>query len=356
MAKVLSQEEVDALLTEFSEEEAPTLQPLSARDARDARDGRDGRDVAPRGPVTRKREKEKDRKVSNYNFRRPDRVSKEQLRSLHYLHDHFARNFSSSLSAYLRALIDVNLYSVEQFTYSEFILSLPDPTYFNAIAMSPLEGNAILEINPKILFPMIDKILGGKGEDFAGGIRSITDIERTLIEGVVKIVMKDLEESWKQIAKLHLSIVATETSPQLIQVVAPNEIVVLIVFELKVGEARGFMNFCIPAIVLEPISKRFSQDWYADKAKTSVDEIKKIKLNLLKTNIKLAAGIHGNTITTRDLIGLKPGDVIKLESKVTDPLTIELNGVKKYNAYQVKQGEKKTVQVVDLIPREFKNE
>jgi flagellar motor switch protein FliM len=131
---------------------------------------------------------------------------------------------------------------------------------------------------------------------------------------------------------------------------------VLIVFELKVGEARGFMNFCIPAIVLEPISKRFSQDWYADKAKTSVDEIKKIKLNLLKTNIKLAAAIHGNTITARDLIGLKPGDVIKLESKVTDPLTIELNGVKKYNAYQVKQGEKKTVQVVELIPREFKNE
>jgi flagellar motor switch protein FliM len=347
MAKVLSQEEVDALLNEFSEEEGPTLQPLS---------GRDAREVAPRAPLTRKREKEKDRKISSYNFRRPDRVSKEQLRSLHYLHDHFARNFSSSLSAYLRALIDVNLYSVEQFTYSEFILSLPDPTYFNAIAMNPLEGNAILEINPKILFPMIDKILGGKGEDFAGGIRSITDIERTLIEGVVKIVMKDLEESWKQIVKLHLSIVATETSPQLIQVVAPNEIVVLIVFELKVGEARGFMNLCIPAIVLEPISRRFSQDWYADKAKNTVDEIKKIKLNLLKTNIKVAAGIHGNTISARDIIGLKRGDVIKLESKVTDPLTIELNGVKKYNAYQVKHDIKKAVQIFELIPREFKNE
>jgi flagellar motor switch protein FliM len=344
MAKILSQDEVDALLSEFSEDEAPAV----ARKPR-------AREAKAEVPI-RKKDKEKDRKVSIYNFRRPDRVSKEQLRSLHYLHDRFSRNFSSSLSAYLRALIDVNLYSVEQFTYAEFILSLPDPTYFNAIAMSPLEGNAVLEINPKILFPMIDKILGGKGEDFGGGMRTITDIERTLIEGVVKLILRDLEESWRQIIKLRMSIVATETSPQLIQVVAPNEIVVLIVFELKVGEAKGFMNFCIPSIVLEPIAKRFSQDWYADRAKTSVEEIKKIKLNLLRTPVVMEAGIYDNYLTTHDLVNLKAGDVIKLESKVTDPLQIKLNGITKYNVYQVKKDRKKTVQVVNLIPREFKNE
>lgn len=343
MAKILSQDEVDALLSEFSEDEAPAAVARKPRAAK------------AEVPIRRK-EKEKDRKVSIYNFRRPDRVSKEQLRSLHYLHDRFSRNFSSSLSAYLRALIDVNLYSVEQFTYAEFILSLPDPTYFNAISMSPLEGNAVLEINPKILFPMIDKILGGKGEDFGGGMRTITDIERTLIEGVVKLILRDLEESWKQIIKMHMSIVATETSPQLIQVVAPNEIVVLIVFELKVGEAKGFMNFCIPSIVLEPIAKRFSQDWYADRAKTSVEEIKKIKLNLLRTPVVLEAGIYGNYLTTHDLVNIKAGDVIKLESKVTDPLKIKLNGITKYNVYQVKKDRKKTVQIVNLIPREFKNE
>ncbi len=349
MAKILSQDEVDALLSEFSDDDAaPAAAAPSAAPKAEARQV----EAAPR----RKKDKDKDRKVSIYNFRRPDRVSKEQLRSLHYLHDRFARNFSSSLSAYLRALIDVNLYSVEQFTYAEFILSLPDPTYFNAIAMEPLEGNSVLEINPKILFPMIDKILGGKGEDFGGGMRTITDIERTLIEGVVKLILRDLEEAWKQIVKLRMAIVATETSPQLIQVVAPNEIVVLIVFELKVGEAKGFMNFCIPSIVLEPIAKRFSQDWYADRAKTSIEEIKKIKLNLLKTNIQMEAGIYGNYITTNDLINLKAGDVIKLESKTTDPLQIHLNGIKKYNVYQVEKDKKKAVQVVNLIPREFKDE
>lgn len=344
MAKILSQEEVDALLTEFSEDEAPKKAAPAP-----------GRKAAADIPI-KKRDKDKDRKVSIYNFRRPDRVSKEQLRSLHYLHDRFSRNFSSSLSAYLRALIDVNLYSVEQFTYAEFILSLPDPTYFNAISMDPLEGNSVLEINPKILFPMIDKILGGKGEDFGGGMRTITDIERTLIEGVVKLILRDLEDAWRQIVKLKMSIVATETSPQLIQVVAPNEIVVLIVFELKVGEAKGFMNFCIPSIVLEPIAKRFSQDWYADRAKTSVEEIKKIKLNLLKTLIEMQVGIYGNHITSRDLLNLKAGDIIKLESKVTDPLHINLNGIQKFSAYQVKKDRKKTVQIVNLIQREFKDE
>lgn len=348
MAKILSQDEVDALLSEFSEEESPAAAAPAAGAAPAAR-----RETAP----TAKKKKERDdKKVSIYNFRRPDRVSKEQLRSLHYLHDRFARNFSSSLSAYLRALIDVNLYSVEQFTYAEFILSLPDPTYFNAISMDPLEGSAVLEINPKILFPMIDKILGGKGEDFGGGMRTITDIERTLIEGVVKLILRDLEESWKQIVKLRMSIVATETSPQLIQVVAPNEIVVLIVFELKVGEAKGFMNFCIPSIVLEPIAKRFSQDWYADRAKTSVEEVKKIKLNLLRTPVSMEAGIYKNYITVKNLMDLSEGDVIKLESKVTDPIKLRLNGIDKFNAYQVQKDYKKAVQMVNLIPREFKNE
>lgn len=351
MAKILTQEEVDALLSEFSEEDvsAPAAAPVAAAPA-------PARKEPTPTQAKKKKDKEKERKVSIYNFRRPDRVSKEQLRSLHYLHDRFARNFSSSLSAYLRALIDVNLYSVEQFTYAEFILSLPDPTYFNAISMEPLEGNAVLEINPKILFPMIDKILGGKGEDFGGGMRTITDIERTLIEGVVKLILRDLEESWKQIIKLKMNIVATETSPQLIQVVAPNEIVVLIVFELKVGEAKGFMNFCIPSIVLEPIAKRFSQDWYADRAKTSVEEVKKIKLNLLRTNMKVEAGIFDNYITVKNLLELKSGDLIKLETRTMDEINLRLNGVKKFTAYQVRKGRKKAVQVMRLLTREFKNE
>jgi flagellar motor switch protein FliM len=349
MAKILSQEEVDALLSEFSGEEAagPAAFPGAAAPA--------GKEV-PLKEVPLKKKKEKEKKVSIYNFRRPDRVSKEQLRSLYYLHDRFARNFSSSLSTYLRALIDVNLYSVEQFTYGEFILSLSDPSYFNIISMEPLEGNAVLEIGPKILFPMIDKILGGKGEDFGAGIRTVTDIEQTLLEGVVKLILGDLEGSWKPIVKLKMAVAAAETSPQLIQVVVPDEIVVLIVFELKVGEAKGFMNLCIPAIALEPIAGRFSRDRYADRVKTGGEEVKKIKLNLLNTRIRLEAGIYDNFITVNDLLDIKPGDVIRLETKAADEIHVKLNGIKKYSACRVKKDRKKTVRIVNLIPREFKDE
>jgi flagellar motor switch protein FliM len=177
-----------------------------------------------------------------------------------------------------------------------------------------------------------------------------------LIEGVVKLILRDLEGSWKPVIKLEMAITATETSPQLIQVVVPNEIVVLVVFELKVGEAKGFMNLCIPAIALEPIAKRFSRDWYADRAKTGVEEVKKIKLTLLNTRIGLEAGIYDNTITVKDLLDIKAGDVIRLETKTSDEIHVKLNGIKKYSAYQVKKDRKKAVQVVNLIPREFKNE
>lgn len=335
MAKILSQEEVDALLSTVSDKE----------EAKEAR------------PAAREREfVGGDKKVSIYNFRRPDRVSKEQLRSLHYLHDRFARNFSSSLSAYLRALTEVNLVSVEQLTYAEFVLSLPDPTYFNAVTMTPLEGSAVLEINPQILFPMIDKILGGKGENFGGGLRTITDIERTLIEGVVRLILRDLEEVWKQIVALRMNIAATETSPQLIQVVAPNEVVILIVLEMKVGESKGYLNFCIPSIVLEPIAHRFSQDWYADRAKTSSEEMKKIKLNLMRTLIGVQAGLYGNHVQARDILTMRPGDVIRLETKLGQEAEVRLNGIAKFQAYPVKLGKKKAVQVVNFIHREFNHE
>jgi flagellar motor switch protein FliM len=345
MAKILSQDEVDALLNQFSSTEESEKKPAAEH-----------KEKPQKIVSSRKSDLNADKNVSLYNFRRPDRVSKEQLRSLHYIHDRFARNFSSSLSAYLRALIDVSLYSVEQFTYAEFILSLPDPTYFNAISMSPLEGSVILEMNPKILFPMIDKILGGKGEDFGGGSRSITDIEKELIEGVVKLILRDLENAWKQIIKLTMKIVTTETSPQLIQVVAPNEIVVLVVFEIKVAEARGFMNFCIPAIVLEPIAHRFSQDWYADRAKANVDELKKLKINLFKTDLTVEAGIYGNKILIKDLLDLEAGSFIKLESKITDEIKLKINGAEKFTAYPVQVNDRLGVQVIEVIKKEFKDE
>src|SRR4030042_5450264 len=174
------------------------------------------------------------KKIKIYNFRRPDRISKEQLRSLNFIHDRFARNFSTSFSVYMRSIVEVNLKYVEQISYSEFLSSLCDPTFICAVKFSSLEGNFAIEINPKLVFPIIDKLLGGTGGP-ADMNREITEIERSIMEGVIRLALEDLESVWSNILEMKFFVQSIETSPQLIQIIAPNEIVVVVVFEIKIG-------------------------------------------------------------------------------------------------------------------------
>ena len=336
MAKILSQEEVDALLNSLSG--SPAEKP--AAPAHGA--------PPPSHPAERK-------KVAIYNFRRPDRFSKDQIRSIHYLHDRFARNFSSSLSAYLRALIEVNLVSVEQLTYAEFILSLPDPTYFSAVSMTPLDGNSVLELNPSIVFPMIDKILGGSGSPNEGPVRAISEIEMRIINGILQLLLHDLSETWKQIIELDMKVVAQETSPQLIQIVAPNEVIILIVFEIKMGAASGMFNFCVPSIVLEPITQKFSQDWYAGRKKISDDEILKVRDILQSSRFSLNAEISGNTVMFRDLLSLEVGDMVAIEKQTAMNPILSVEDKPRFVGSLSSVEEKKAFRVKSLIKR-FDNE
>jgi len=338
MAKILTQEEVDALLS--------TVQ--SAGPSEDADSLIE--EAAASVQVERKKSRAKQyKKVMVYNFKRPDRVSKEQMRSLHFLHDRFARNFSSSLSAYLRTISEINLVSVEQLTYSEFLLSLPDPTCFSSISMKPLEGNAALEINPSLVFPIIDKMLGGPGEPLTE-IRAMTAIEQNIFEAIIRLILEDLKEVWKQIVNLEMRIHAQETSPQLVQVVAPNEVVVLIVFEIKFQEVVGMMNFCIPSIILEPVAKEFDQEWYTGYKKSETFEEAKMLTELMKrVYFDVGAEIRGSTITVQDFLALESGDIIQLTSKPDDPLVLSVNAVPKYEGQALIANEQRAFQVHERI-------
>ncbi len=336
MAKILSQEEVDALLNSFLEEEKGGKESVAT--------------IRPK-----KSPKREEKKGTIYNFRRPDRISKDQIRSIHYLHDRFARNFSSSLSAYLRALVEVNLVSVEQLTYAEFVLSLPDPTFFNAISMSPLEIGAIIEVSPSIVFPVIDKLLGGSGAPHEGPSRAITEIEVKLMTGVLNLMLRDLKEAWKQIIELDMRITAQETSPQLIQIVAPNEVVVLIVFEIKMGASSGMVNFCIPSIVLEPIAQKFSQDWYTGRRKYSEDEIYRIRDILKEALFEVYGEIKGKPLTLEEIMNLERGDILMIEKKdFLNPLIV-ISGKPKFVGALFVQDERKALKIKSIIKR-FKNE
>jgi len=296
VSQILSQEEIDALLNK------------AAR--------------APAGESPRRVPEQQRETVTLYNFRRPDRVSKEQMRSLHFLHDRFARNVGTSLSAYLRAVTEVAIQSVEQFTYSEFLMSLDDPTAFYAVSMRPLEGLAALELSPAVAFTMIDRMLGGSGRN-VGVTRALTEIEQNVTDAVVKLLLENLNDTWKGIVDVQFRISGRETRPQMLQVAAPNEVVLLMTFEIKIGDARGVLNFCIPAVAIESVGGSFARSWYRTRREPTTQERKSLRTNLARVPMPVAASID-TRLTTEELLALRVGDVLSLGHPVEEPIEISV--------------------------------
>jgi flagellar motor switch protein FliM len=340
MAKILSQEEVDALLKSHAKgtkAAAPAPGPPEKQ--------------ASSAPSPRAKKAQSQKKVTLYNFRRPDRVSREQMRSLHFMHDRFARNFSSSLSAYLRTITEVNLVSVEQLSYQEFLLSVPDPTCFNAISIRPLEGAFALEVNPQLVFPIIDKMLGGPG-DALKHLRTMTDIEQSIFDGVLKLALDDLR-AWRGIIDLEFRIQARETSPQLIQIVAPNEVVLLVVFEVKMGSVVGMINLAIPSIILEPVANKFDQEMYTGYKKSSTfEEAKLLMESLRKCDMDVAAEIRGTNLRLSDVLSLQAGDLIPLNKRFDAMLDLTVDGIPRYQGYMALNANQKRVFQVTTTPQE----
>ena len=266
--------------------------------------------------------------VSRYNFRRPDRVSKEQLRSLHFLHDRFAVNLSSSLSAFLRAVTEVSIVSVEQFAYSEFLMSCPDPTAFYSFAMLPVEGMAALEMNPSIAFTMIDRMLGGTGQTPAPN-RALTEIEQNVLDSVVKLLLEHLGETWRAIAELQFRIQDRETRPQMLRVTGPNEIVILLAFEVRVADTRGMLSLCFPAATIEPMADKFAQGWQRARRTPSPVERERLQANIGRIPLDVATVLE-TRLAARDLLALKPGDVISLGLAASSPVGVNVGQIRRF--------------------------
>ncbi len=272
---------------------------------------------------------DKRKRIVPYNFRRPDRISKEQVRSLYLLHDTFSHSLSSSLPIFLRTISEVTLISVEQQSYVEYLYGLTDPTVIFTVAMHPLQGVSVIEINPSIAFPIIDRMLGGMGQGLST-VRAVTEIEQRILEGFMKLVSDDLREAWRPMIELDLQIVGRETRPQLLQIVAPNEVVVVVVFHIQIGDIQGMMSMCIPAIVLEPIIHRFNQSSYSRSREVSPEQTRSLLDTLGSMNMKVAAELRGATASMEDLFHLSPGDVLQLEQRVDQPISISVSGVVKF--------------------------
>ncbi len=269
-----------------------------------------------------------------YDFKRPERVSKEQLRAIETLHEVFARNFSASLSAYMRTIVELKLVSVEQLTYSEFILSLPNPTCFNLLSAPPLEGELVMELNHSIIFPIIDRLLGG-GKELAGAVidRPLTDIEWSIVGGILERALEQLSEIWDPIKTgITFKVASNESNPQLMQIVAPNEPVVLICFELTMGENSGMVNICIPFMVIEPIMADFSQQaWFAYvRAVQPEEERRKLTTTLSGAPLDVVCLLADTKIKLRDMMDLEVGDILQTSRAADSPAVMLVENKPKF--------------------------
>jgi len=272
--------------------------------------------------------------IRTYDFKRPERVSKDQMIALQTLHEAFARNFGASLSGFLRTIVEVKVATCEQMTYSEFISGLPNPTSFNLIEADQLAGQICLEISPLIIYPIIDRLLGGTSQDLFIPQRPMTLIETRLISNVTKRGLTALSEAWGGIRALDFNVTATESNPQLVQIVPPNEVVIVIGLEVKLSNRAGTMNLCIPYNVIEPVMEELSaQSWFnVAKGQASETTMHRVGRGLVRAGLGVTGLLAETTITLEDLLHMSVGDVLATEKAATMPVVISVEGEKKFLA------------------------
>jgi flagellar motor switch protein FliM len=318
MADILSQEEIDALLGDVGGDDLAEMDEDLGEESESDSGGYSN--PAP------------DVQITLYDFKRPNRVSKEQLRAFRSIHDKLARTSSSQISAIMRSIVEIQLHSVDQMTYGEFLMSLPNPTSFNVFSMKPLEGNGILEVNPSIAYPMIDRILGGRGEPFENN-REFSDIEISLFETILKVLMDNLRDAWKVVEEINPVVEQKESSPNVVQIVAQNEIVVMIVMEIIIGQSSGMMNICYPVIALESLlPKLASRDLMLNESGSKKSRNQDLKVILGGADVDVEAYLGSVEVSLRDVLDLEVGDMLKLNRGTEDGVEMSINGKERFIA------------------------
>jgi len=322
LAEILTQNEIDALLQALSS---------GAIDAETVKS------------------EDKNKRVRPYDFRRPSKFAKEQIRTIVMIHENFSRLLSSSLSAYLRAMVQSEVASVDQLTYEEFIKSLQNPTVINVLSLKPLEGSMVFEFATNLAFGFIDRLLGGRGA-YDGIIRELTEIEQMVTKRVVVRMAASIKEAWSNVIDLEPEYQGMETNPMFTQVIPPTEMVILVTLDVKIAEVSGLMNVCYPYALLEPVLGRLSsQYWFASSKKSfSPEAVTTLKNRLKEAVLPVEVELGKTTISVREMLSLAVGDVIKLEQSVKEPLTIKVGNEEKYLGFPGISNNRLAVQLYGL--------
>lgn len=325
MADVLSQSEIDNLLKALSNGEV---------DVDEMKDT----EVKP---------------VKNYDFKRPSKFSKEHLRTLEIIFEHYGRLLSTNLPVYLRKNIQVEVVNSEAQTYSEFANSLSNPMLLGVINFAPLKGNILLEMATNIGYAMVDRMLGGLGEPLAK-TREFSEIELLIIERLLTVCVNLLREPWKNVVEISPRLERIETNSQFAQIISPSEMIAIITINIRIGEVEGLMNVCLPYITLDLVMDKLNTKfWYSSQQEKEEISYSNMVENLLeKAPIPVKAVLGNSSFSVSDFSGLRIGDIIRLDTKVEDELSIFVGSMRKFTALPGVSGDNYAVRVTSIIREE----
>ncbi|MGM7701180.1 flagellar motor switch protein FliM [Pseudalkalibacillus sp. Hm43] len=326
LAEVLSQNEIDALLSALSTGEM---------DAEELK------------------KEEAEKKVKVYDFKRALRFSKDQVRSLTRIHENYARLLTTFFSAQLRTYVQISVASVDQIPYEEFIRSIPKMTILNLFEAPPLEGRLLIEVNPNIAYAMLDRTLGGQGAGM-NKIDSLTEIETKIMNQLFEKALDSFGEAWSTIVDVEPEMVDFEVNPQFLQMVSPNETVVVISFTTTIGETSGMINICLPHVVLEPIIPKLSvHHWMQKKQRDKLpEEVEKLERRVKNAMLPLTAELGRCAISVQEFLSLATNDVLELDQKISAPLNINVQGKNKFIGQPGKVKNQMAVQIIDVYKKE----
>ncbi|MBE4908720.1 flagellar motor switch protein FliM [Bacillus luteolus] len=322
-AEVLSQSEIDALLSALSTGE------MNADELKKE--------------VTEK-------KVKVYDFKRALRFSKDQVRSLTRIHENFSRLLTTYFSAQLRTYVQITVGSADQVPYEEFIRSIPKMTILNVFEVPPLDGRILLEVNPNIAYAIMDRLLGGRGASI-NKVENLTEIETKIMSNIFEKAFENLREAWDSVADIDPMLAEFEVNPQFLQMVSPNETVVVISLNTQIGETSGMINICIPHVVLEPIIPKLSAHYWMQNVKkeSAPQSVAAIERKIRHADLPVIAELGSTDISIQDFLMLDLGDVIQLDQTIGKPLTIKVAGTPKFTGQAGKVNKKIGIQIINAI-------
>lgn len=287
-------------------------------------------------------------KIRLYNFRIPNRFTKDQLRALRGIYENFANSLSSHLSGILRKFCQVELISVEEHTFSEFNNTILDPVLLAMIELEPLQGVSLMDISPVLAYAMIDRLMGGEGR-VARYARRYTEIEVALMEKLTFQFLEIMKDSWSIFYEIHPKLERLETRSQFAQIVPSNEIIAIITFSVKMGQVEGMINYCIPHVLVEPLFKDIKdKSEFFGKNTAKHDSKSDVILNRIeKSYLDVVATFSDTTVSAKEVINLQEGDVLMLDHKVNTAVNIKVNNIVKYAGTLGTKDSKYAVKIID---------